>query len=253
MPFPLPRPPLRHACLPLLAALLGACGAPPAPPPPPAAAPAAIATLAPSSTSSPATVAVFERLPDPSVAQAQAWGVGAALHYVHFRDREGEGLLALTQEDREEADPDNPDQAMPVAVLTATLHRRSGGGAFQRRWTEQVRTPCPDLDLDAGWYAGQSGATDLDGDGHAEITLASHRFCGGGVDPQQIRITFIAGTQRYGIEGESLVAFEGEAPFGGERQDDAALATAPAPFRRHLDAVWNAVRVMPAGAEAPVP
>ncbi len=229
---PLRRAPLRTACLSLAACLLAACAPTPTP--------------ADDATRAAPARARLEILPEPSDAQARAMGLAGAVKRVHFRDRHGEGLLLLDRHDRQETDPDAPEDTLDVAVLTATLLGRTDGAAFQPRWAREIRVPCPGLDLDAGWFLDQVGATDLDGDGQAEITLASHTFCGGGVDPQDIRITLLDGAQHYTIKGESLVSIEGEAPFGGERQDEAALATAPAAFRRHLDAVWEAVRVLPA-------
>lgn len=245
LPMPLPHPlrmRLHPACLSLTAAmLLASCGAAPLPPPAPATVPAGAATVPATAPAS----AAFQTLPGLSAAQAQALGLGGKRIPVRFRDRHGEGLLVVERADREEADPDTPGDTLAVAVLSATLLERTDAPGYRQRWQRQIRVPCPGLDLDAGWLLDQVGATDLDGDGQAEITLASHTFCGGGVDPQAIHITLIDGARSYGIEGESLVSVPGEEPFGGERQDDPALAAAPIAFRQHLDAVWDAVRVLP--------
>lgn len=197
-------------------------------------------------TSAPAAAPAFTLLPDGTAEGNSALpGDTTALKRVHFRDRHGEGLLVVERSDETVDDPEG--ETLDVAVLTARLHARpSAQAAWEKQWQRQIRQPCPGLDLDAGWFLDRVGATDLDGDGQAEITLASHTFCGGGVDPQQIHISLIEGSNQYGIEGESLVALDGQMPFGGERHDSTSLAAAPAPFVRHLDALWLQLRQAPA-------
>lgn len=177
-------------------------------------------------------------LPEPVATSAPLPGGGNVLRRVHFRDRHGEGLLVLERSDEILPDTDG-GETLDVAILTAQLHARPHPHAvWSKQWQRQIRQPCPGLDLEAGWYLEHVGVTDLDGDGQAEITLASHTFCGGGIDPQQLHISLIDGGTGYGIEGETRVTLPGQVPFGGERRDSATLATAPAAFVQHLDALW---------------
>ena len=184
-------------------------------------------------------------LPEPVATAAPLPGRDNVLRRVHFRDRHGEGLLVLERRDETHEDADS-GEVLDVAVLTAQLHARSDPrGAWSKQWQRQIRQPCAGLDLEAGWFLEHVGVTDLDGDGQAEITLASHTFCGGGIDPHQLHISLIDGGTRYGIEGETRVSLPGEAPFGGERHGSANLATAPAPFVQHLEALWSTLRDQP--------
>ena len=184
-------------------------------------------------------------LPEPVATAAPLPGRDNVLRRVHFRDRHGEGLLVLERRDETREDADSGD-VLDVAVLTAQLHARSDPrGAWSKQWQRQIRQPCPGLDLEAGWFLEHVGVTDLDGDGQAEITLARHTFCGGGIDPHQLHNSLIDGGTRYGIEGETRVSLPGEAPFGGERHGSANLATAPAPFVQHLEALWSTLRDQP--------
>jgi len=184
-------------------------------------------------------------LPEPVATAAPLPGRDNVLRRVHFRDRHGEGLLVLERRDETREDADS-GEVLDVAVLTAQLHARSDPhGAWSKQWQRQIRQPCAGLDLEAGWFLEHVGVTDLDGDGQAEITLASHTFCGGGIDPHQLHISLIDGGTRYGIEGETRVSLPGEAPFGGERHGSANLATAPAAFVQHLEALWSALRDQP--------
>lgn len=167
---------------------------------------------------------------------------GTLLKQVVFRDVDGPGLLLLSRSEKTlpaEGDEDPVDQV----TLRAELYRRADPAApWASRWSVEDPVQCPGLDMDAGYFLDQVTATDLDHNGRAELTLASHSFCGGGVDPQQLRIGLRQGDQYYEVRGESLVEVEGDEPFGGERQDDPALANAEAPLRAHVDKVWEAIK-----------
>lgn len=196
-------------------------------------------------TPPPASDATLIRLADVDAATLQTLGVLEPLKTAHFRDRDGEGLLVLDRVDSQVPETDT-GEAMDVALLTATLYQRADTATpFVERWHSEYRTECEGLDLEAGYFLDHVQATDLDGDGVAELTLPSHAFCGGGVDPHQIVIELRRGDDRYRVEGESLVVIEGEAPFGGERADSPSYAAAPAVFRQHLDTVWQAVHTLP--------
>ncbi len=173
---------------------------------------------------------------------------GTLLKQLSFHDIDGAGLLLLSRSESTmpaEGDEDPVEQI----TLRAELYRREDqAAAWTSRWSVDDPIQCEGLDLDAGYFLDQVTATDLDNDGRAELTLASHSFCGGGVDPKQLRIGLRQGEQYYEVRGESLVEVEGDAPFGGERQDDPALASAAPALRAHVDKVWEAIRRGPPGA-----
>ncbi|MCF7749950.1 hypothetical protein KQ945_04260 [Bacillus subtilis subsp. subtilis] len=195
----------------------------------------------------------FAVLPALPSTETEGLGIHEPLKLVHYRDTAGEGLLVLARTDSRRHDADS-DENMEVATLTATLYGRATPGApFVQRWQSENPTECAGLDLDAGYFLDQVGASDLDGDGVAELTLASHSFCGGGVDPQQIVIELRRDNDIYRIDGESLVTIEGDAPFGGERQDSASYKEAPPLFQKHMDAVWKAVYARRGGQDEATP
>lgn len=213
------------------------------------------ATAATAATAAPAQPAAggFAVLPALPGSETDGLGIREPLKLVHYRDTAGEGLLVLTRTDTRTHDADS-DQDMDVATLTATLYGRATADApFVQRWQSESPTECEGLDLDAGYFLDQVGASDLDADGVAELTLASHSFCGGGVDPQQIVIELRRDNDVYRIDGESLVTIEGDAPFGGERQDSASYKDAPPLFQKHMDAVWKAVYTRRGGQDAATP
>jgi len=173
---------------------------------------------------------------------------GTLLKQLPSHDIDGAGLLLLSRS--ESTMPAKGDED-PVEQITlrAELYRRADQAApWTSRWSVDDPMQCEGLDLDAGYFLDQLTATDLDNDCRAELTLASHSFCGGGVDPQQLRIGLRHGEQYYEVLGESLVEVEGDAPFGGKRQEDPALASAAPALRAHVDKVWEATKRGPPGA-----
>ncbi|TDF82728.1 M949_RS01915 family surface polysaccharide biosynthesis protein [Pseudomonas sp. H9] len=195
----------------------------------------------------------FEVLAPLPAAQLSALGIESPVQAVHFHDREGEGLLILSRGD-DQAQDEETGEDLDQVVLTATLYGRpKETDTFKVRWKIENETDCAGLDLDVGFYTDVSGATDLNNDGVAELTVASHAFCGGGIDPHDLRVELREGEQSYAIVGQSLITPPGEAPYGGEREDSPSLQAAPAVLRKHLDEVWNKVLARPWNEIAPMP
>ncbi|HGM6732107.1 TPA: M949_RS01915 family surface polysaccharide biosynthesis protein [Stenotrophomonas maltophilia] len=186
--------------------------------------------------------ATFETSPALSDADLKGLYPGTLLRQVVFEDIDGAGLLLISRS--EQTSPAREDkEPLDQITLRAELFRRSDLAApWTSRWIQEDPIQCEGLDLEAGYFLDQVTATDLDNDGRAELTLASHSFCGGGVDPQQLRIGLRQGEQYYEVRGESLVEVEGDEPFGGDRQDDPALASAAPALRAHVDKVWEAIK-----------
>lgn len=195
----------------------------------------------------------FETLAPLTTAQLVALGIESPLQAVHFRDREGEGLFILSRMDDQVRD-DESGEDLDRVILTATLYGRNNvNDAFKARWKIENETDCPGLDLDVGFYIDVSGASDLNKDGVAELTVASHAFCGGGVDPHELRVELREGQASYAIVGQSLISPPGESPYGGDREDSPSLKSAPAAVREHLDTVWSSILTRPWSEIAPAP
>ncbi|MBF8781520.1 M949_RS01915 family surface polysaccharide biosynthesis protein [Pseudomonas fulva] len=186
----------------------------------------------------------FEVLPPIPVEQLEVLGVQAPIKSVHYRDLDGEGLLVLSRVDGQATDAET-EQEVDKVTLRATLYERRDTTSFTSRWQIEQETTCPGLDLDVDFYSDVSDVGDVDNDGVAEVTVASHAFCGGGIEPHDIAIELRQRQASYTITGQSLIVPAGEAPIGGERDDSASLKNAPAALRKHLDEVWQAVYKRP--------
>jgi len=193
----------------------------------------------------------FETLPAIPVEQLEVLGVQTPIKSVHFRDRDGEGLLVLSRSDGQAVDAES-EQEVDKVVLKATLYgRTTDRDAFKPRWQIEQETTCPGLDLDVDFYTDVSDVSDLNKDGVAEVTVASHAFCGGGIDPHDIAIEMREGQSAYTITGQSLITPAGEDPVGGEREDSASLKNAPQVLREHMDSVWQQVYKRPWSEASP--
>ena len=193
----------------------------------------------------------FQSLAPIAAEQLEVLGVRTPIKSVHFRDRDGEGLLVLSRTDGQASDPES-EQEVDKVVLKATLYGRTAGSeAFKPRWQIEQETACPGLDLDVDFYTDVSDVSDLNKDGVAELTVASHAFCGGGIDPHDIAIEMREGQASYTITGQSLITPAGEEPIGGEREDSASLKAAPQVLRDHMDAVWQQVYKRPWSEASP--
>ncbi|MHC6224398.1 M949_RS01915 family surface polysaccharide biosynthesis protein [Pseudomonas sp. X10] len=187
----------------------------------------------------------FETLPPIPIEQLEVLGVQTPIKSVHFRDRDGEGLLVLSRTDGQATDAET-EQEVDKVVLKATLYGRTDqDAAFKARWQIEQETTCPGLDLDVDFYTDVSDVSDLNNDGVAELTVASHAFCGGGIEPHDIAIELREGQASYTITGQSLISPAGEDPMGGKREDSASLKNAPQALRDHLDRVWQSVYKRP--------
>ncbi|MFI8560189.1 hypothetical protein E2H86_22805 [Pseudomonas putida] len=193
----------------------------------------------------------FQTLAPVPVEQLEVLGVQTPIKSVHFRDRDGEAVLVLSRTDGQAVDAQT-EQDVDKVVLKATLYARSSDGdAFKARWQIEQETSCPGLDLDVDFYGDVSDVTDLDKDGVAEVTVASHAFCGGGIEPHDIAIEMREGQDSYTITGQSLITPAGEEPIGGDREDSASLKNAPQYVRDHLNDVWQRIYKRPWSEASP--
>ncbi|EJT84207.1 hypothetical protein PPS11_24838 [Pseudomonas putida S11] len=194
----------------------------------------------------------FETLPAIPIEQLEVLGVQTPIKSVHFRDRDGEGLLVLSRSDGQASDPES-EQEVDKVVLKATLYgRKAENDAFKARWQIEQETTCPGLDLDVDFYNDVSDVGDLNKDGIAEVTVASHAFCGGGIRPPTTSPSRCAkGRPATASPGQSLITPAGEEPIGGEREDSASLKAAPQVLREHMDAVWQQVYKRPWSEASP--
>lgn len=167
---------------------------------------------------------------------------------LRFSDKAGDHLLVLSAKDypsRQGGERDRIDSHQ----LSATLYRLDSKGAWKRQWLIRDGVVCPDLDSEATFLREGLTITDLDDDHVAEVTIPYRTFCGGGVDTKNLRVVLRTGPLKFSIRGQSTLLIPGQAPIGGEHQQDAALAQPQyRPYREHLERIWLLVSAEKLGA-----
>lgn len=156
----------------------------------------------------------------------------------HLTDRDGDHVLVLSRKAGPSPSAPASGRIEHVALLAA-LHSRGTSGAWRQTWTIRDVNDCPGLDGSADFFVQEVSFTDIDRDGRTEVTVPYRMFCGGGIEPDTVKVILRQGTLKLAIRGEAQVRLPGQA-FGGEhRHDKALLDPRNAAFKRHLDAVWK--------------
>lgn len=159
------------------------------------------------------------------------------------QDVDGRHVLVLTR--TEGPSREMPDPARNERIdLLATYYAELPSG-WKQAWTIKDSVDCPGLDGAARFLSKGVTVTDLDRNGVAEVTVPYMTFCGGGVDPGVLKIILRQGETKLALRGETEVRLEGNAPMGGTNTPDKALLQPEnTVFKRHLDKVWQQVKVV---------
>lgn len=160
----------------------------------------------------------------------------------HFADRDGEHLLVLTR--RAGPSPSAPTSGRVEHIeLLAALHTRAANGTWPRTWTIRDINDCPGLDISADFFPREVRLTDVDRDGRIEVTVPYRMFCGGGIEPDTVKVILRQGALKLAVRGTAQVRLR-EQTFGGDhRHDRALLDHRNEGFKQHLDAVWKRVSI----------
>lgn len=185
-------------------------------------------------TSPPPSAGKLEPLPFESgklpAGVAIAGTVSAGLHW---RDADGEAFLVLSSE-REEADDTQTEKLHAVVIaMDAT-------GAASVRWSAHAAVEACEFDVIARFRDEAMSLTDLDADGHAEVTVAYETACTSDVSPNDLTLYVVEGAEAHGLKGETIVDPGGGETFGGTMTADASFAAAPA-LQAHAAAAWKKI------------
>lgn len=128
--------------------------------------------------------------------------------------------------------------------LRATYYDEQPSG-WQEAWTIKDFVDCPELDRMGKFLVKGLSVTDLDRNGVAEVTVPYMTFCGGGVDPGVLKIILRQGATKFALRGENEILIPGYEPDGGRYTPDKdLLLPGNAVFMRHLDKIWQLVKVV---------
>lgn len=159
------------------------------------------------------------------------------------QDAGGRHVLVLTRSEEPTHSTYDPDSKERIELLATYYDEVSGG--WKQAWTIKEVVDCPGLDLAGRFLSKGVTVTDLDRNGVAEVTVPYFTFCGGGVDPGVLKVILRQGDTKFALRGETELRLKGMAPTGGQNKPDKdLLLPANAVFKRHLDKVWQQVKVV---------
>lgn len=160
---------------------------------------------------------------------------------LRYADAAGDNVLLLGQHSTTRSDDNGVVEQLTLHVShhVATPNEAQ---PFREAWRHREVVECEGLDFDGGFLGDALLVKDLDGDGFAEVLVGLSTFCGGGIDPRQIKLVLHTRDRDCVLEGESIVRPPGGPAFGGSYGMTPHEDAIAAPFRAALLAAWERVR-----------
>ena len=118
---------------------------------------------------------------------------------VTFKDVQGKHLLLLTKRSGPSKSMTDPHREERHELKAIQFAKTAKG--WVEEWVITDHVDCPSLDSEANFYLDQVSITDVNKDGHAEVSVPYNLFCGGGVDPRIIKIVMRTKRQKFALRG----------------------------------------------------
>lgn len=158
---------------------------------------------------------------------------GKATSIVAFEDKAGRNVFVLSRRD---TDGDEGRSGYLYAVHAVKAKK---GWRELRRVKDWVPNCQFDLILDVKTKA--FSVTDLDGDGHAEITFAYEADCTSDVSPNGLKVILLEAGAKHAVRGNTRVRVSEKDYMGGDARYDKSFDEAPKALRAHAEKVWAAL------------
>lgn len=118
------------------------------------------------------------------------------------------------------------------------FERKESGDKFNISWKIHDFTECFGVDLFTGFIPKATTITDIDNDGITEVTVPYVLICRGGMDPGTMKIIMYEGSEKYALRGSTMIACDGENPYGGKNSASENL-NSNAVFLNFLNKRWD--------------
>jgi hypothetical protein len=166
------------------------------------------------------------------------------LQTVTWSDSDGKHLLILTQQLSQPVYHKNSDEEFKDADLFA-FHYLDKQGEWVKQWKVQDGvSDCP-LDVTSEFIPASLAITDMNNDGHAEVSFMYRTSCKGGLDPQTLKLIMYEGKSKFAIRGQTLIKVPNEPSYGGGMKIDSSFKAAPHEFLEFAIKQWNKYRTTP--------
>lgn len=154
---------------------------------------------------------------------------GELITGLRWADKSGEHILVFHHEERAHGEE-----------LLRGDHLRAADG----EWSlvedyKELAKDCDGADLTMDPIIGPWSVTDLDEDGHAEVTFAWQVGCRTDVSPVTHKVLMIEEGEKYGLRGTSTVRVGKDEWDGGSLKVGEAFEDANAEFLTHAKEVWR--------------
>lgn len=175
---------------------------------------------------------------------------GKLVNGAHWRDKGGEHWLLLTQTgtiEEKKGTTDTSGNLTEEGMTSAEAHayfwvkKHNSYVAYrQDYWIEK----CGPLDVLAEFLPKGFSITDLNNNGQAEITLTYKHYCRSDVSPADLTLRMIEQDKVYEMHGTCKLRMgtQADAHVIKSTRKEGTFAKAPAPFKAHIDKVWEKVK-----------
>lgn len=152
-----------------------------------------------------------------------------------WKDTRGENIVILTESGVYWKDVYDATRS---AKLYAYHFIKSRDNAWQEMWKmNDIVNDCT-YDVRCEFFENSLTVTDLDGDGLAEVSFAYGLSCKGDGRPDEKKLVFFEGIDRYSIKGITY-RFEKKKKAGGDKMVEKKFDDAPGAFVDFADEQWN--------------
>jgi hypothetical protein len=154
---------------------------------------------------------------------------GDVLDGLHWKDASGENILVFHKSVVGRAEP----------LLNGDHYRKADGNWDMVEDYRELARDCQGADLTMEPHLGGWSLTDLDNDGHAEMTFAWTVGCRTDMSPVTHKVLLIEEGEKYGLRGQTALRVDSEKFEGGEYDVGKRFDGADDAFLEHAESVWE--------------
>lgn len=155
---------------------------------------------------------------------------GEVVDGLHWKDASGENILVFHKF----------VVGRPQPLLHGDHYRKTDAGTWEMvEDYREIARGCRDADLTMQPHLGGWSLTDLDDDGHAEMTFGWSVGCRTDVSPVTHKVLLVEQGRKHGLRGQTAIRVDSESVEGGEYEVGKGFDGANETFLEHAKSVWK--------------